>query len=244
MKQQSAVLAQIRAMILQGRLAPGERLSEASVADMLGLSRTPVRQALPVLAGEGLLVESGARGFEVRAFTFREVLEAVELRGILEGHAARKLAEKGASRALLRSLRDCLADGDEILSVGALNEDDGNSYGAMNGRFHALIVEASGLGFLADTLTRIHGIPFADPSVIAFDRRELAQMFGDLSYAHRQHHEIVDALDAGEGTRAEALLREHVHAQKRSMNLDRGDNPAGHNDSGLNPAERIVAFRR
>ena len=240
MKQQSAVLAQIREMILQGRLAPGERLSEASVADMLGLSRTPVRQALPVLAHEGLLVESGARGYEVRGFTFREVLEAVELRGILEGHAARKLAEAGTPRSLIRTLRDCLADGDAILSTGKLTEDAARAYGVMNGRFHSLVVEASGQSLLADTLTRIHGIPFADPSVIAFDRRDAGQMFGDLAYAHRQHHEITHALDAGEGARVEALLREHVQAQKRSMNLDRGDAPLSQNDAD----NRIIAFRR
>jgi GntR family transcriptional regulator of vanillate catabolism len=239
MKQQSAVLAQIREMILQGRLAPGERLSEASVADMLGLSRTPVRQALPVLAREGLLVESGARGFAVRGFTFREVLEAVELRGLLEGHAARKIAEKGAPRALVRSLRECLADGDVILAQGKLTEERANAYGEMNGRFHRMIVAASGQGFLADTLVRIHGIPFADPALIAFDRRDAAQMFGDLVYAHRQHHEIVDALDQGEGARAESLLREHVHVQKRSMNLDRAE--SGGTETG---DSRIVAFRR
>lgn len=240
MKQQSAVLGKIREMILQGRLAPGERLSEASVADMLGLSRTPVRQALPVLAGEGLLVESGARGFAVRAFTFREVVEAVELKGVLEGHAARKLAERGAPRALLRALRERLADGDEILSAGVLGEAEARAYGVMNGAFHALIVEGAGLDFVSDALVRIHGIPFADPAVIAFDKRDAAQMYGDLAYAHRQHHEITAALDAGESARVEALLREHVNAQKRSMNLDRGDTPY-HPDAAQ---DRIIAFRR
>jgi len=239
MKQQSAVLAQIREMILQGRLAPGERLSEASVADLLGLSRTPVRQALPVLAREGLLVESGARGFAVRGFTFREVLEAVELRGILEGHAARKIAERGAPRGFVRSLRECIVDGDEILASGKLTGEGARAYGVMNGRFHALIVTEAAQTFLSDTLARIHGIPFADPAVIVFDRRDAAQMFADLAYAHRQHREIVDALDHGEGARVEALLREHVNTQKRSMNLDRSD------DAGSESSDnRIVAFRR
>ena len=237
MTQQSAVLAKIREMILQGHLAPGERLSEASVADMLDLSRTPVRQALPVLAREGLLVESGARGFAVRGFTFREVLEAVELRGILEGHAARKIAERGAPRAFIRVLRECIADGDGVLAAGKLTESSARAYGAMNGRFHAMIVAEAGQSFLSDTLVRIHGIPFADPAVIAFDRRDAAQMFADLAYAHRQHHEIADALDHGEGARAEALLREHVNTQKRSMNLDRTD------DTQIND-DRIIAFRR
>jgi len=240
MKQQSTVLAQIREMILQGRLAPGERLSEASVADMLGLSRTPVRQALPVLAREGLLVESGARGYAVRGFTFREILQAVELKGILEGHAARKLAEKGAPRALVRDLGECLSDGDDILAGGRISEDEARRYGAMNGRFHALIVAAADDAFLQDTVQRLHGIPFADPSIIAFDRREPVLMFADLAYAHRQHHDIVAAIGAGEGARAEALLREHVHTQRRSMNLDREDATSHASASSA----RIIAFHR
>lgn len=226
MSQQAMVIASIRDMILDGRLAPGERLSEASVAEMLGLSRTPVRLALPVLAQEGLLIESGARGYAVRAFTFREVLNAVELKGVLEGYAARKIAEKGAPRGLVRDLRDCLADGDAILAPQTLTSDHARRYGVMNGRFHALIIEACGDTLVIDALRRLHGIPFAHPAIIAFHGRELAQMHADLAYAHRQHHEIVDALDHGQGARIEALLREHVHAQRRSMNLDRDDAPA------------------
>jgi GntR family transcriptional regulator of vanillate catabolism len=56
-------------MVLNGKLAPGQRVAEAPLADLLGVSRTPVRQALPVLALEGLLVENETRGYLVRAFT-------------------------------------------------------------------------------------------------------------------------------------------------------------------------------
>lgn len=238
MKQQSLVLTRIRDMILQGRLAPGQKVSEAFLADQLGLSRTPVRQALPVLANEGLLVEQGARGYAVRAFTFREVMEAVELRGVLEGLAARKVAERGTPRGLVRDLRDCLLEGDAIFAGRHLVEDDASAYGAMNGRLHRLIVEAADSTFIADALARINAVPFADPSVIAFDRLSLQEMYDDLFYAHRQHHEIVNALEQDEGARAEALLREHVHAQKHSMNLTRED------IAGAVTSDTIVSLRR
>ncbi len=101
MKLNSEVLARIRQMILQGSFAPGQRIPEAQVAERLGVSRTPVRQALPVLAREGLLVASGARGFAVRAFTIAEIAEGVDVRGALEGFAARQLAERGASAQIL-----------------------------------------------------------------------------------------------------------------------------------------------
>ena len=82
MKPDAPILVKLREMILQGRLAPGERVAEAAIAEALGLSRTPVRQALPVLAEEGLLSPHGARGYAVRAFTLREIVEAVEARGV------------------------------------------------------------------------------------------------------------------------------------------------------------------
>ncbi|MDH7794399.1 MULTISPECIES: GntR family transcriptional regulator [unclassified Beijerinckia] len=221
MTQQSQAVMKIREMILQGQLAPGERLAEAGVADMLGLSRTPVRQALPVLAEEGLLVPAGARGYSVRAFTTLEILEAVEVRGALEGLAARIVAERGASRALMRTLRDSLAEGDEIFAKRHLIEADEATYSRVNLKFHRCITDAAEHSFARDTLERIDRIPFASPAAIAFDRHGLPEMFDALWHAHRQHHAIVDAIDAGEGSRAEALFREHIYSQKRSMRLTR-----------------------
>ncbi len=67
--QLARALIGIRQMILRGRLKPGQRVAEASLGEMLRMSRTPIRQALPVLAREGLLVESETRGYVVRSFT-------------------------------------------------------------------------------------------------------------------------------------------------------------------------------
>ena len=82
----------MREMILRGRLKPGQRVTEVMLAQLLGMSRTPVRQALPVLAREGLLVESGTRGYLVRTFTRGDILDAIDLRGVLEGFAVRRIA--------------------------------------------------------------------------------------------------------------------------------------------------------
>src|SRR5262245_11281134 len=99
-------------MILRGELVPGQRVAEAPVAEELGMSRTPVRRALPLLAQEGLLTEHGTRGYVVRAFTARDVVDAIDIRGVLEGVAVRRVAEQGASKAFIRELRSCLHDGD------------------------------------------------------------------------------------------------------------------------------------
>ena len=138
--QQSRALGRIREMILRGKLTPGQRLAEAPLAEALGMSRTPVRQALPVLAQEGLLVEHDARGYVVRGCSSSDILDALDLRGLLEGLAARRVAERGASHALVGSLRQALADGDCILGKGHIEESDEALYAEMNGRLHLSLI--------------------------------------------------------------------------------------------------------
>ncbi len=219
MKQEPDVLVQLREMILHGRLKPGQRIPEAQVADMLGLSRTPIRQALPVLAKEGLLVQSGARGFAVREFSIKEISEGVELRGALEGFAARALAERGIDEVQLEGLRSIVAQGDAIFAKRYLLESDEELYGQMNEQFHSAVIEAADVSIVKELTERVNRIPFTSPSTIAFDRFDLQQMYDLLWYAHKQHHDIVTALEYGEGARVEALFREHVNTQKISMNL-------------------------
>src|ERR1700760_624841 len=133
----------IREMILRGSLQGGQRAAEAMLAEALGVSRTPIRQALLPLAREGLLVESGTRRYVVRTFTRADILDAIDVRGLLEGFAARRIAERGAAKTLLTQLRACVAEGDAIFAKGHLVESDEAAYGAMNGRFHTLLIEAS-----------------------------------------------------------------------------------------------------
>jgi GntR family transcriptional regulator, vanillate catabolism transcriptional regulator len=209
----------IREMILRGRLQGGQRVAEAMLAEALGMSRTPIRQALPLLAREGLLVESGTRGYVVRTFTRSDILDAIDVRGLLEGFAARRIAERAAAPDFLEQLRECLTEGDRIFAKGHLLESDEAAYGAMNGRFHALIIESAGSAVTADAIERIASIPFAAAAAIAFDASELKTMFDALWIAHQQHHAIYDALEAGQATRVEFLMREHVNTVKKSINM-------------------------
>lgn len=218
-KKQTWVVTQIRELILSGGLAAGERLAEAALAERLGVSRTPVRQALPLLAQEGLLVENESRGYLVRAFTEAEISDAIDVRGALEALAAQRAADKGLSRALLRELHRCLADGDALLHKRRVEENDEARYAEMNTRFHGLILEAANSAILASALERISHVPFAGPQALAFDRTQLDRMYDRLHYAHHQHHAVVDAIEAGHAARAEALMREHAHCVKESLNL-------------------------
>src|SRR5678815_3145834 len=175
------VALRIREMILRGELPPGERLGEEALAERLGVSRTPIRQALPALAREGLLAAAGRRGYVVRSFSPQDVLDAIETRGLLEGLAARRIAERGPAPELLAQLQECLAEGDAILAKKKFESADEQRYGEMNGRFHALIVEGAGSRIVADTLARNDHVPFASARAVAFSR-DLSELV-QVSYA-------------------------------------------------------------
>jgi len=217
----SRVIVRIREMILHGELAPGERVREVELANKLGVSRTPVRESLPILAQEGVLTQLDTRGFVVRAFTPQEIMDAIDVRGVLEGLAARMLAEQGVPRRLIQSLHECLREGDEIFAKRHLVESDEARYGEMNKHFHDLIVQGAGSKVIADAIERNGRIPFAAAHAIAFDRVNLAAQYDMLNFAHRQHHRIVQALENGEGARVAALMFEHAYITKSSINISR-----------------------
>jgi GntR family transcriptional regulator of vanillate catabolism len=216
---QQAIVQTLREKILAGELSPGQRLVEAQLAQWLGVSRTPLRYALSVLSAEGLLDRSGARGYVVRRFSVRDVLDAIDVRGVLEGLAARAVAEKGVGATLAAALDDCLRDGDDLFNQRHLKPGDDVRYAQMNGRFHGLIVDAAQNMAVAAALRLNDKVPFVSPFTIAFDDAAREHQFMMLMYAHRQHHAIVDALKKGEGARVDALMREHTHISKESLNL-------------------------
>ncbi len=98
----------LRELILGGELAPGARIPELALVERLGVSRTPVRAALVRLAEEGLLEALPGGGFAVRDFSETDICDAIELRGTLEGLAARLAAERGVGAVVLAGFRDCL----------------------------------------------------------------------------------------------------------------------------------------
>lgn len=217
--QLARAMLSVREMILRGRLRPGQRVTEVMLAQTLGMSRTPVRQALPLLAREGLLVEAGSRGYLVRTFTRADILDAIDLRGVLEGFAVRRIAERGASPALLRELRECLEEGDRIFRKRHLVDSDEAAFGAMNDKFHSALLVATDSPIIAGALASTDCIPFASAGAIAFDVTDMQAMFDALYFAHMQHHAIYEALEAGQSVRAEFLMCEHVNTVKSSINM-------------------------
>jgi len=218
---ESPVAQRIRELIVDGTLAPGTRVAEAALAERLGVSRTPVRNALPALASEGLLEPVGKRGFAVRGFTVDDSYRATEIRCVLEGYAARALAARPDRTEAVAELRDCLAEGDAIFRKGHVVKEDENAYARMNRRFHDIIVGAARDALLADLVHRVYSVPFVAPGVVAFNRVPMDEIFPILMSGHHQHHAIVDAIEAGQPEVAETLMRGHSAPAWRSLGLDK-----------------------
>ncbi|AVX22905.1 GntR family transcriptional regulator [Pseudomonas syringae pv. aptata] len=209
------VLVALRKMIASGELAAGERLMEVPTAELFGVSRMPVRMAFRTLEQEGLLVPFGGRGFQVRSISPIEIAGAVDVRGVLEGLAARQMAERGVTQEARDELEACLVQGDALFEKGHVTEDDLEVYHDMNMRLHRVIVEGSGNRAIADALSRNDHLPFASVTALAVDRDNLIREYRRFNFAHMQHHAVVDALVNGQGARAEAIMREHANATLR-----------------------------
>lgn len=207
----------IREMILHGELAPGAHLLELGLVERLGVSRTPVRAALTQLAQEGLLQKLPGGGYAVRTFTQRDILEAVEVRGTIEGLAARLAAERGVSALALDKLRVSIAQIDELLEHPTETSDDIDRYLECNGAFHRQLIALTESFVVARMIDHIVTLPFASPNAFVLAQWELGQEWKVFFAAQEHHKGIVEAIQHREGARAEALAREHARLSMRTL---------------------------
>lgn len=200
---------QIRELILAGTLPGGSRIAELIIVEKLGISRTPIRAALMRLEQEGLLETLPSGGYAVKIFSERDVTDAIELRGMLEGLLARLAAERGVSGTLLQEARRCLVHIDEWLRAPTLSDDTFSQYVVMNERFHALLHEMADSPTIVRQLERVISLPFASPSGFVIAEAESPNARDLLAVAQYQHWRVLDAIEAREGARAEIIMREH-----------------------------------
>ena len=214
-----AVKAQLalRELILGGELKPGARIAELWLVERLRVSRTPVRLALVRLAEEGLLDALAGGGYAVKEFSESDIADGIELRGTLEGLAARFAAERGVSPVLVTEARECLERIDAALARPALTDETFTLYVQENAHFHALLAEMAGSSLLARQLEKAKALPFASPNGFV-----MAQSIGPhardvLVVAQEQHRMVLEAIAQREGARAEALMREHARIARRNL---------------------------
>jgi GntR family transcriptional regulator, vanillate catabolism transcriptional regulator len=214
-----AVKAQLRLreLILAGELPGGARIAELALVERLGVSRTPIRAALMRLEQEGLLEVLPSGGYAVRTFSERDVSDAIELRGTLEGLLARLAAERGVAAVVLSEARECLAGIDAVLAQPALDDEAFLRYVRLNERFHALLAEMAGSPVLSRELERVVSLPFASPSGFVVVQANSGQARDMLIVAQDQHRQVLEAIDRREGGRAEAIMREHSRIAQRNL---------------------------
>ena len=190
----------IREAIILGSLTPGQRLKETELAKSLGLSRTPVREALRVLDAEGLIETSPKRGASVRAYDLPDLWELYQLRAAVEGCCAHLAAER-ADPDELGALADSCA------RFAALQPGrDIDELVRENLRFHSLIHQAAGSERLASFVRQVIDVPLVYRSYVWYsDKQKFVAQF--------QHEQILRALEARDPVRAELAMRVHVLEQ-------------------------------
>jgi GntR family transcriptional regulator, vanillate catabolism transcriptional regulator len=207
---------ELRKRILNGELPGGTRLYEVMLADDLNISRTPVREALSRLVEEGLLERARGGGFVVRSFAIADVLDMIELRGVLEGTAARFAAERGVGAARLAAIRDILRRLDGCFGADPADVDL-DRYAVLNAEFHEALSKLAGSAVMEREIARVVRLPFASPSAFLPHRARIEALRLTLAPAQAQHRAIVEAIAAREGSRAEALVREHTRAARANV---------------------------
>jgi GntR family transcriptional regulator of vanillate catabolism len=209
----------IREMVLRGQFKAGERLAELTLVELLGVSRTPIRAALQRLAEEGLLEAAQSTGYLVRGFSEPEIFDAIEIRGTIEGLAARMAAERGVSQSILKDMRNCLEQIDAVLANAAPGDGHLAHYSALNASFHELLLTAAGSEMVKNAFSRIATLPFASPDAFVDIQSKLPGSLEILRNAQRQHYEILEALESRSSARVEPLVREHSRNARKNMEL-------------------------
>lgn len=213
-----AVLS-LRELVLDGELGHGERVAELPLAARLGVSRTPLRLALAQLEHEGLLAMLPTGGYVVRSFTLADVGDAIEVRGSLEGTAARMAAERVRGARELEAMYGCVGQLDAVLRGEPLGIAEFGRYVEFNERFHALLVELAQSDVLRDAIAHACAKPFASPSAFVQVQAVLPESHGIIRIAHEQHHEILAAIEARDGARAESAARRHALLARGNLDV-------------------------
>jgi len=193
------VHGELRTAILDGVLAPAQRLGTEALADRFGTSRTPIREALLMLEREGLVQVEPHRGAVVRSFDAADVDDLYDVRALIEPHAAFRAATRISAVSLARL--------GELSARSERRGADATDQIAFNEEFHALVLEAAESPRLAAAMRGVAGIPRAFRTAFWADRRQRAESL----FCHR---ELVRALEARQAERAEAVMRVHILGAK------------------------------
>jgi DNA-binding GntR family transcriptional regulator len=204
----------IQSEILAGRLPSGTLISETRIAEQLGISRTPVGEAIRTLASEGWVEQQPRRGTVVRSFSRREIIELYELREALETFAAAKAAVVVPDTVLFRLDRYCdemHGLGEQLAASGASTLEDValKRFLAADMAFHLLIVRTAGNSRIMKLVKQTRTISRL------FRMRRQRHSLKVIEKAFEFHRRVAEALRAGDGDAAGAAMAEHIQISRR-----------------------------
>jgi len=202
------------------------------------VSRTPLRLALTTLAHEGLLESLSGGGFVVRSFTRGDIADAIELRGVLEGMAARLAAERLRPQDQIEPLARTTAQLDEV--VDDISPESLARYVELNDVFHETLVALAASEVLERAVANVVVLPFASPGALVASQAVLPRTREILTVAQHQHRVLVDAIRNGQGTRAEEVAREHARLALLNLDLVLEDHAALERLQGAPLLRRVV----
>lgn len=192
-----AVVSELKQLIYSGAVQPGERLNEAALATRMGISRGPIREAMKVLAGLGLVTAVPNKGVFVRQLSLREMIEVYEMRAMVFGYAAERACDhmteehKQAMAALLAAMD------------AACEADEGTRYYELNLDFHALLLKLSNnrraQEAYDDYVKELHLV-----------RRKYFNVPGNMRRSNVEHRAIFDAIVANRPAQARSAAEQHV----------------------------------
>ena len=189
---------QLERQIVSGQLRPGSRLDEAAVAERYGVSRTPVREAIRMLAASQLVEVRGRQGVVVRSIATPMLIEMFTVMAELEGLCARLAARRvnAAQLAQLRAIHTRLEQ--------AAGGQDADTFYDINQEFHEAVYDASRNAFLATQTRTLR-------NQVAPYRRRVTRMPGRMADTLVEHQAVIDAIAAHDAERAGQAMRGHVN---------------------------------
>lgn len=200
----AGIVDHLRRSILTGALAPGTRLGEAELGARLGVSRTPIREALRTLSSQGLVEVNPNRGARVAQWSVEDLAEIYDLRIMLEGYAAHRAAtlissaDVGQLAALCEEMESCAERG---------GENDLLRLSELNSRFHQCIVENAVSPRLATILASVVQVPLVVRTFARYSPESLTRSMG-------HHRELTAAMRAGAADWAQSVMCSHIMAAR------------------------------
>lgn len=200
----STIVEQLKRAIQGGELKPGERINEATLATQMGTSRGPIREAIRVLTGMGLVTPVANRGVFVRQVSITEMIEIYDMRALIFGYACERATEF-MTAARLKALQSLVAQMDNAAKAGK-----GAVYYELNLRFHKMVLEYSNNKRAAEAY-------LACVEELHLFRKPAFNYAAKMARSNQEHRALLEAMGSGRGTQARRIGEQHVLSGRQRL---------------------------